>query len=91
METQRDRMKTYTVEEGDTLSGIAEKFYGSASEENIKKLFEANRNVPGVGPTADDLKFEVEPFDADGRGQPVVLSIPDDDDGDDDRSRATGP
>ena len=84
------RRKTYTVEEGDTLSAIAEKFYGSASEENIRKLFDANRNVPGVGPTVDDLKFEVEPFDAQGHGQPVVLSIPDDD-GDDDSRRATRP
>jgi nucleoid-associated protein YgaU len=35
--------KTYTVQKGDTLSEIAQKHYGKASE--YKKIFEANRNV----------------------------------------------
>ena len=34
--------RTYTVQEGDSLSKIAEKFYGKASEYN--KIFEANRD-----------------------------------------------
>jgi nucleoid-associated protein YgaU len=34
--------RTYTVEAGDSLSKIAEKFYGNASEYN--KIFEANRD-----------------------------------------------
>jgi nucleoid-associated protein YgaU len=34
--------RTYTVQEGDSLSKIAEKFYGNASAYN--KIFEANRD-----------------------------------------------
>jgi nucleoid-associated protein YgaU len=34
--------RTYTVQAGDSLSRIAEKFYGKASEYN--KIFEANRD-----------------------------------------------
>ena len=34
--------KTYTVQSGDTLSKIAENFYGNANEYN--KIFEANRD-----------------------------------------------
>ncbi len=34
--------KKYTVQPGDTLSKIAEKFYGKASEYN--RIFEANKN-----------------------------------------------
>jgi nucleoid-associated protein YgaU len=34
--------KTYTVKSGDTLSGIAQQFYGDASKYN--KIFEANRD-----------------------------------------------
>jgi LysM repeat protein len=33
--------RTYTVEKGDTLSGIAKKFYGDASDYN--QIFEANK------------------------------------------------
>jgi nucleoid-associated protein YgaU len=34
--------KTYTVKSGDTLSGIAQQFYGDASKYN--KIFEANHD-----------------------------------------------
>ena len=34
--------RTYTVQSGDTLSGIAKQFYGKASE--YPKIFEANRD-----------------------------------------------
>lgn len=60
----------YIVQRGDTLSGIAEKFYGDASKENVDKIFDANRHVGGVGPTADQLNYEHD-------GKPVVLTIPD--------------
>jgi nucleoid-associated protein YgaU len=36
------QQRTYTVQPGDSLSKIAEKFYGKASEYN--KIFEANRD-----------------------------------------------
>lgn len=35
--------RRYTVEEGDTLSGIAERYYGDASQWRL--IFEANRNT----------------------------------------------
>ena len=38
----RSAGKTYTVKPGDTLSKIAQQFYGKASEYN--KIFEANRD-----------------------------------------------
>lgn len=37
--------KTYTVQDGDTLSGIAQRAYGNASA--WPKIFEANQNVLG--------------------------------------------
>ncbi len=36
-------VKFYTIQKGDTLSGIAKKFYGKASD--YPKIFEANREV----------------------------------------------
>jgi LysM repeat protein len=39
--------QTYKVVSGDTLSKIAKNFYGSASEDNIKKIQEAN-NITGT-------------------------------------------
>jgi len=38
----RSAGQTYTVKSGDTLSKIAQQFYGKASEYN--KIFEANRD-----------------------------------------------
>ena len=43
--------KTYTVQPGDTLSAIAQKFYGKASEYN--KIFQANRDKM---PDADHIR-----------------------------------
>ena len=39
----RDVGQTYTVQAGDTLSGIAKKFYNDSNKYMI--IFEANRNV----------------------------------------------
>jgi nucleoid-associated protein YgaU len=70
-------MAQHTVQKGDTLSSIAQLYYGDATPESIKKIFEANKGVKGVGPTENDLHYEVAPFDSKGKGQPVVLEIPD--------------
>ena len=43
--------RTYTVQPGDTLSAIAQKFYGKANEYN--KIFQANREKL---PDADHVK-----------------------------------
>ena len=69
-------VQRYTVQKGDTLSKIAQQQYGFVSPEGINKIFLANKDVKGVGPTENDLQFEVEPF-KDGKGEPVVLLIPD--------------
>jgi hypothetical protein len=47
--------RTYTVKRGDTLSGIANKMYGQASE--WRKIYEANRNVL---PNTNRLKLGTE-------------------------------
>jgi len=41
----------YTVQTGDHLSLIAEKFYGDGSEASWKKIYDANRDVIGPDPT----------------------------------------
>ncbi|MBW4506257.1 MAG: LysM peptidoglycan-binding domain-containing protein [Scytonematopsis contorta HA4267-MV1] len=41
----------YTVQAGDSLSNIAERFYGDGSEASWRKIYEANRNVIGSEPT----------------------------------------
>ncbi|MHC5111423.1 MAG: LysM peptidoglycan-binding domain-containing protein [Planctomycetota bacterium] len=43
----------YTVASGDTLTGIAKRFYGSSSKSVIDAIFDANR---AVLPSADDLR-----------------------------------
>ena len=40
--TPADRMKTYTVKSGDTLSKIAQREYGDASQ--WRRIYEANRS-----------------------------------------------
>ena len=40
----------YTVQPGDTLSGIAEKFYGDTSEKSWQRIYEANKAVIGGNP-----------------------------------------
>ena len=44
--------ETYTVVEGDTLSKVAEKFYGNS--ERYKKLYDANKDA--IGPDPDKIK-----------------------------------
>ena len=48
---QSQGQRTYTVQPGDTLSAIAQKFYGKASDYN--KIFQANRDKM---PDADHIK-----------------------------------
>ncbi len=43
-------MTEYTVQAGDTLSKIAEKFYGEGSEASWRKIYDANRNRIGNNP-----------------------------------------
>jgi nucleoid-associated protein YgaU len=43
-------MTEYTVQSGDTLSRIAEKFYGDGSETSWRKIYEANRDRIGNDP-----------------------------------------
>ena len=43
--------QTYTVQPGDFLSSIAQKFYGDGSEASWRKIYEANKAVIGPDPT----------------------------------------
>lgn len=43
--------QTYTVEQGDFLSAIAQKFYGDGSEPYWQKIYDANKAVIGPDPT----------------------------------------
>lgn len=43
--------KTYTVQAGDFLSAIAEKFYGDGSEASWQRIYIANRDTIGPDPT----------------------------------------
>ena len=43
--------QTYTVQPGDFLSAIAQKFYGDGSEASWRKIYEANKAVIGPDPT----------------------------------------
>lgn len=43
--------QTYTVQQGDFLSAIAQKFYGDGSEASWRKIYEANKAVIGADPT----------------------------------------
>ena len=40
----------YTVQPGDSLSGIAEKFYGDGSKENWERIYQANKATIGPDP-----------------------------------------
>ncbi len=42
--------RTYTVQPGDTLSLIAQKFYGDGSEQSWRKIYQANQAVIGPDP-----------------------------------------
>jgi nucleoid-associated protein YgaU len=41
---------THTVESGDTLSGLAKKFYGSEAQAYWMEIYEANKEVIGDNP-----------------------------------------
>ena len=43
--------QTYTVQSGDFLSAIAQKFYGDGSEASWRKIYNANQNTIGPDPT----------------------------------------
>ncbi len=43
--------QTYTVQQGDFLSAIAQKFYGDGSEASWQKIYEANKALIGPDPT----------------------------------------
>ncbi len=40
----------YTVQSGDSLAAIAQKFYGDSSEQSWRKIYDANKNVIGSDP-----------------------------------------
>jgi peptidoglycan/xylan/chitin deacetylase (PgdA/CDA1 family) len=42
--------RTYTVQPGDDLSKIAEKFYGDGTEQSWRKIYEANKQLIGPDP-----------------------------------------
>jgi nucleoid-associated protein YgaU len=57
-QSEAQTAQTYTVQAGDTLSAIAKRFFGSASE--YMKIFEANRDVlsdPNRVQTGQQLKI----------------------------------
>jgi len=45
------QQRRYTVQPGDFLSNIAERFYGDGSEAAWRRIYEANRSVIGPDPT----------------------------------------
>jgi len=46
--------QTYTVQAGDTLSSIAQKFYGDGNKQSWRKIYDANKAV--IGPDPNQLK-----------------------------------
>jgi nucleoid-associated protein YgaU len=44
-------LDTYVVQQGDTLSGIAARYYGSAVREKWMAIYEANKAVIGDNPS----------------------------------------
>jgi phage tail protein X len=51
MSTTLTSQQTYTVQAGDFLSAIAQRFYGDGSEAAWRKIYDANRTVIGPDPT----------------------------------------
>lgn len=49
--------QTYTVKAGDTLSAIAEKFYGKDSESTYQDIYESNKDLIGDNP--DQIKIGI--------------------------------
>lgn len=63
---------THTVQQGEYLGKIAEQYHLTVDE-----LYQANAHVKGVGgPPNYMLHYAVPPFDINGKGKPVVLTIP---------------
>jgi nucleoid-associated protein YgaU len=63
---------SYTVQPGDSLWKIAHE-----KGCDVKALFEANKDVEGIGgPPTYLIHYETKPFDAQGHGTPVVITIP---------------
>lgn len=50
-QAQQRNATRYTVQAGDFLSNIAERFYGDGSEASWRRIYEANRGVIGPDPT----------------------------------------
>jgi serralysin len=46
-----DSGRTYTVQQGDFLAAIAQKFYGDGSETSWRRIYDANRDTIGCDPT----------------------------------------
>jgi nucleoid-associated protein YgaU len=42
----------YTVQSGDSLSSIAQQFYGSATPQNVAKIYYSNYQTIGTNPNA---------------------------------------
>lgn len=48
---RQETIAEHTVESGDTLSGIAAKYYNSAAKEKWMAIYEANKNEIGDNPS----------------------------------------
>ena len=51
---------TYTVQTGDFLCAIAQKFYGNGSEASWRKIYEANKAIIGTEPTQLEIGMVLE-------------------------------
>lgn len=40
----------YTVQSGDTLSNIAQRFYGNMATDNVNKIYYSNLTTVGINP-----------------------------------------
>lgn len=62
--------QTYTVQAGDSLSAIAQRFYGDDSEAAWRKIYAANQAVIGSDPTQlkVGMVLVIPPTDSDGSG-----------------------
>lgn len=69
--------QTYTVEAGDFLSAIAQKFYGDGSEVAWRKIYEANKATIGPNPTQLEvgMVLVIPPFDDGGGSSDVVNQV----------------
>jgi nucleoid-associated protein YgaU len=49
-EIKPEHLAEHTVVAGDTLSGIALKYYGSGTRDNWMRIYEANKEIIGADP-----------------------------------------